>query len=67
MDKFIITAHNRLTGEREPISRIMTMEECQARLQLELKSRRNKSWLPYTRLAIERIQPVQLKLQFDYA
>lgn len=62
----IITALNRLTHAREAISRSMGEHEAQVRLELEKKNRRYQRHQPYTRLRVERVQPTQLKIPFNY-
>lgn len=62
--QYVITAVNRLSGYREEISRPMTKEEAEDRLQRELESRRRQRYQPHTKLRVERRLPVQLTLLF---
>jgi hypothetical protein len=62
----IITALNRLTHRREAISLPMGEDQAKARLDLELKNRRYQHHQPHTRLRVERVQPTQLKIPFNY-
>lgn len=64
-DEWIITARNRLTGQREAISRSMPKQEAQDRLQRELQSRSRQRYQAHDRLKVERVQPVQLYIQWD--
>lgn len=62
----IITALNRLTHAREAISLPMGEHEAQVRLELEKNNRRYQRHQPHTRLRVERVQPTQLKIPFNY-
>lgn len=64
-EKFYITGINRLTGSREPISRKMSGAEAEQRLEMELRVRRSSRRYPFTKLQIERVQPVQLTINFE--
>lgn len=62
---FIITGKNRLTGQRDQLSRPMSEEEAVARLDRELSNRRLHKHPAYTHLQIERLDAVQLTINFD--
>ena len=62
--RFVITAINKLTGERVEISRAMSEDEAQERLVREMQSRRRQRYQPYSRLRVERRLPIQLYLNF---
>lgn len=62
--KWIITGVNRLTHQREQLSRPMTEQEASDRLQREVANRKFQRYQPHTRLKIERLEAVQLTLQF---
>lgn len=65
--RFVITAINKLTGERVEITRAMSEDEAHERLAREMQSRRRQRYQPYSRLRVERRLPVQLQLNFsDY-
>lgn len=65
--RFVITAINKLTGERVEISRAMSEDEAKERLAREMQSRRRQRYQSYTRLRVERRLPVQQSLNFqDY-
>lgn len=61
---YIITGVNRLTGTRDQLSRAMTKEEAQERLEREIASRRYQRYQPHTRLRIEHLEPAQLTFNF---
>ena len=61
---YVITGVNRLTGQREELSRGMPKEQAQERLEREQLSRRRQKYLPHVRLRVERRLPVQLTIQF---
>lgn len=63
--QFIITGINVLTRQREQISRPMTEEEAQLRLEREMANRRYQRYQPHKRLKVERLQAVQLNINFD--
>lgn len=63
--KYIITGKNRLTKEREQLSRPMEKDEAEDRLQREVENRRYQRYQPHTHLRLERLEAVQLTLQFD--
>lgn len=63
--KYVITGLSRLTGVREVISRPMAQMEAEDRLQVERKSRRTRKQSAYTRLRVERVQPIQLTFKFQ--
>lgn len=62
---FIITGINRLSARREQISRPMTEEEAQERLQREVANRKYQRYQAHTRLKIERYEAVQLTINFN--
>lgn len=62
--KWILTGVNRLTHQREQISRPMTEHEASDRLQREIASRKFQRYKPHTSLRMERLEAVQLTLQF---
>lgn len=62
--QFIITGINRLSSRREQISRPMTEEEAQERLQREVANRKYQRYQAHTRLKIERLEAVQLTFNF---
>lgn len=62
---YIITGINRLTGQRDQLSRAMTKQEAQDRLDRELASRKYQRYQPHTRLRIEHQEPAQLTIQFN--
>ena len=62
--KWIITGVNRLTHQREQLSRPMDEQEASERLQREVANRKFQRYQPYTRLRMERLEAVQLTLQF---
>lgn len=65
--KWIITGVNRLTHQREQLSRPMDEQEASERLQREIANRKFQRYQPHTRLKMERLEAVQLTLQFkDY-
>lgn len=64
-DKFIITGRNTLTGFRDQISRAMTEAEADSRLERERESRKLQKHPAYTHLRKERLEAVQLTLQFS--
>ena len=63
--QFIITGINVLTRQREQLSRPMTEEEAQLRLEREMANRRYQRYQPHKRLKVERLQAVQLTINFD--
>lgn len=64
-EKWIITGVNRLTHQREQLSRPMDAQEVAERLQREVANRKYQRYQPHTRLKIERLDAVQLTLQFN--
>lgn len=64
-EKWIITGVNRLTHQREQLSRPMNEEEASERLQREVANRKYQRYQPHIRLRIERLDAVQLTLQFN--
>lgn len=64
-EKWIITGVNRLTRQREQLSRPMDEQEASERLQREVANRKYQRYQPHTMLKIERLEAVQLTLQFN--
>lgn len=62
--QYIITGVNRLTGLRDQLSRPMTEEEAQLRLEREQANRKYQRYLPYTKLKIERREARQLTIEW---
>lgn len=50
---------------RDQLSRAMTKEEAQERLEREIASRRYQRYQPHTRLRVEHLEPVQLTFNFN--
>lgn len=66
-EQYVITGISTLTGQREEISRPMSQEEAEARLEREMQSRRLHKHPAYRRLRVERRLPIQLTIKFfDY-
>ena len=65
-NKYVVTGISRLTGERQEISLPTTEEHARALLESELKKRKGRKKPAFLRLRVERKQPVQLKINFDY-
>lgn len=66
-ERYVITGINALTGEREELSRLMTQEDAEARLEREKESRKRQKYAAHTMLRVERRLPVQLTIKFyDY-
>ena len=64
-ERFIITGISRLTGSRETVSCEMKKETAVALLEQVKKNRRCGGYHVHIRLRIERVQPVQLSLDFN--
>lgn len=62
---YIITGINRLTNQREPLSRPMQKSRACERLDRELQERKNRRNLPHTRLKVEALKPIQLTINFQ--
>lgn len=62
---FVITGVNALTGQREEISRPMTKEDAEARLERELESRKRQRYAAHKRLRVELRLPIQLTINFN--
>ena len=60
-----ITAVNVLTGTREPISGPMPLEVAITRMEREKVSRKRLRYQPFMQLRVDKVEPVQLKLQFE--
>lgn len=65
MDQYVITGINKLTGEREEISRPMDEQEAIDRLEREIANRRYQRYPAHVRLRVEKRLPVQLTLNFN--
>lgn len=66
MEKWVITAVNKLTRNRDEISGYYpTKELAEERLRRELESRSHQRYRPYTKLRVEKSLPVQLFLKFS--
>jgi len=63
--KYVITAINALTGNREQISGPMEKEDAQERLQREIENRRRQKYQAHKRLKLEPYLAVQLTIQFN--
>lgn len=63
--KFIITGINQLTHRREQLSRPMGEQEASERLQREIANRKYQRHAAHTRLKIERLEVVQLTINFN--
>lgn len=64
-DKWIITGRNTLTGCRDQLSRPMGEQEAHDRLERELQNRKYHKHPAYTRLKVERLEAVQLTIQWE--
>lgn len=64
-EQWVITGKNKITGEREEISRPMSEDEAAQRLIREKASRKVQRFHPYSQLRIEKRLPVQLTIQFE--
>lgn len=63
--KYIITGVNCLTGYREELSQPMTKEDATARLERENRSRAYLRYKSHKNLRVERVQPIQLSIQWN--
>lgn len=63
--KFIITGINQLTHLREQLSRPMSEQEASERLQREVANRKFQRHSAHTRLKMERLDAVQLTINFN--
>lgn len=63
--KFIITGINQLTHLREQLSHPMGESEAAERLQREIANRKYQRHAAHTRLKIERLDAVQLTINFN--
>lgn len=61
---YIITGISRLSGEREAISLPTSKQQALARLETYRSKRRHREAAAFTRLKVERLQPIQLTLNF---
>lgn len=64
-DRFVITAISKLMRGRVEISGPMPEEMARERLNRELDSRKRQKYQVYSKLRVERVQPVQLSLKFE--
>lgn len=62
---YIITGINQLTREREQLSRPMSEREASERLQREVANRKFQRHATHTRLRMERLDAVQLTINFN--
>lgn len=62
---YIITGVNQLTHRREQLSRPMSRQQAEERLQREIDNRKYQRYAAHTRLKIERLEAVQLTFRFD--
>ena len=62
---YIITGKNRMTGQRDQLSRPMDEYEAVARLDRELANRRLHKHPAYTHLQIERLEAIQQTINFE--
>lgn len=62
---YIITGVNQLTRRREQLSRPMTRQQADERLRRENESRKYQRYAAHTRLKIERLDAVQLTINFN--
>lgn len=62
---YIITGVNQLTHRREQLSRPMTRQQAEERLEREIANRKYQRYAAHTRLKIERLEAVQLTFRFD--
>lgn len=65
MERYVITGINKLTGEREEISRPMEEDEAMQRLEREIASRKYQRYQSHVRLRVERRLPIQLCINFE--
>lgn len=64
-ERYVITGVNCLTGCREELSRPMTREAAEERLEREIESRRRQRYAAHKRLRVELRLPIQLTIKFD--
>lgn len=62
--KFIITGFNKLSRQREQLSRPMSEQEASERLQREIANRKFQRYQSFARLKMEHLDAVQLTLDF---
>ena len=62
---YCITGISRLSGEREELTGPMEKEQAQARLERYKENTRYQKYPTYTRVRVEQLLPVQLKLPFE--
>lgn len=63
--RYIVTALNRLTGEREPVSRASGEERAAQLLrQARINSRKRSGGRCYTLFRMERVQPKEAQIEF---
>lgn len=63
--RYIITGRNELTRQWDQLSRPMGKQEALERLEREVENRKYQRHAAYTRLRIERLEAVQLTIQFE--
>lgn len=63
--KFVITGRSTLTGCRDQLSRPMGEQEARDRLDRELQNRKYHKHPAYTRLKVERLEAVQLTINWN--
>lgn len=65
--KYIVTGVNRLSRQRQPVCRPMGKDNALQLLSRYRQDRSHRGHKPYLRLRLERVQPIQLTIQFpDY-
>lgn len=62
---YCITGISRLSGQREELTGPMEMEQAQARLERYKENTRYQKYPTYTRVRVEQLLPVQLRLPFE--
>lgn len=65
--KYIVTGVNRITGDRQAVCRPKSRIDALQLLSRYRQDRSHRGHKPYLRLRLERVQPIQLTIQFpDY-
>ena len=62
---YCITGVSRLSGEREELTGPMEKEQAQARLERYKENTKWQKYPTYTRVRVEQLLPVQLRLPFE--
>ena len=62
--KYIVTGVNRITGERQAICRPKSRTDAQLLIDRWHQDKGHRGHKPYLRLRLERVQPIQLTIQF---